>query len=107
MPEKLTLPKISAAVVAAVAIIMCLYQLAVTQVLIFEPALHIVLHVGFAMVVIFLDIFHNRAQEGKNPWFSLSLVSETGVVRVREDQFDQARKLVADFEQRAPDEGSI
>ncbi|MCJ7596092.1 MAG: TRAP transporter fused permease subunit, partial [Desulfobacterales bacterium] len=82
MPDKLTLTKISAAVVAAVSLIMCLYQLAFTQFLLVEPALHTVLHVGFALVVIFLDIFHTKALEGKRAWFSLSLVFVSVVVTV-------------------------
>ena len=82
MPDKLTLPRISAAVVSAVALIMCLYQLAITQFLFVEPALHTVLHVGFALVVTFLDMFHNKVQEGKRAWFSLSLALVTVVVTV-------------------------
>jgi len=82
MPDKLALTKISAAVVAAVALIMCLYQLAITQFLFVEPALHTVIHVGFALVVIFLDIFHTKAREGKRAWFSLSLAFVTVVVTV-------------------------
>jgi len=82
MPDKLTFTKISAAVVAAVALLMCLYQLAFTQLLLVEPALHTVLHVGFALVVTFLDVFHTKALEGKRAWFSFSLVIVTVIVTI-------------------------
>ncbi len=38
---------------------------------------------------------------------SLSPVPETGVIRVREDQVDQARKLVAEFEELNPDKNIL
>lgn len=82
MGSKTTLEGISGAAVVLFALVMCLYHLAATQFLLFEPTLHVVLHVGFALVVTFLGILQLKASKGKTSWLALVLVIVSIVVTV-------------------------
>lgn len=68
------LARLSSVAVTVAAIVMSLYHLMVTQILLFEPTLHIVMHVGLALCLIFLVVFEEKASRGDLSWFSLLLL---------------------------------
>jgi TRAP transporter 4TM/12TM fusion protein len=82
MVNKRTLQKSYAAATVVFALTMSLYHLIVTQVLLTGPTLHIVLHVGFALVVTFLATSELKASEGKKTWLPILLVIASIVITV-------------------------